>query len=234
MVPIAIAANALSRAVPAASASSPSTAEPSPLSAEAPAGFVLAAASVVGFAFFLMELVWYRMLGPILGGTIFTFGLILAIALLGIALGGLAYALLGSRRPATITGFALTCLAESVCVLLPFAWGDGLALVAIQVRALGTLGFAGEVAGWTAVVAITVLPTAIVAGVQFPLLIGLLGRGRTRVGGHIGLAYAVNTAGAIVGAIAGGFGLLPLLTAPGCCRVLQSDRYRFLSGNSGF
>ena len=52
-----------------------------------PAAFVLAAAAVVGFAFFLMELVWYRMLGPILGGTVYTFGLVLAVALAGIAAG---------------------------------------------------------------------------------------------------------------------------------------------------
>ena len=36
--------------------------------------FALVAAGVVGFAFFLMELVWYRMLGPLLGGTVFAFG----------------------------------------------------------------------------------------------------------------------------------------------------------------
>ena len=30
--------------------------------------FVLVAAGLVGFAFFLMEIVWYRMLGPLLGG----------------------------------------------------------------------------------------------------------------------------------------------------------------------
>ena len=45
-------------------------------------------AAVVGYAFFLMELVWYRMLGPILGGTTFTLGLILAVALGGIGIGG--------------------------------------------------------------------------------------------------------------------------------------------------
>jgi hypothetical protein len=39
---------------------------------------VLAAAAIVGFAFFLMELVWYRMLAPLLGGSTYTFGLILA------------------------------------------------------------------------------------------------------------------------------------------------------------
>ena len=54
---------------------------------------------VVGFAFFLMELVWYRMLGPLLGGSVFTFGLIFAVALLGIGVGGLLYALVGGNRP---------------------------------------------------------------------------------------------------------------------------------------
>ena len=43
--------------------------------------FVLVASAVVGFAFFLMELVWYRMLSPVLGGSTYTFGLILAVPL---------------------------------------------------------------------------------------------------------------------------------------------------------
>jgi predicted membrane-bound spermidine synthase len=50
---------------------------------------VLTAAALTGFAFLLMELVWYRMLGPILGGTVYTFGLVLAVALCGVGLGGL-------------------------------------------------------------------------------------------------------------------------------------------------
>src|SRR6185369_5646532 len=45
------------------------------------------AAASVGCAFFLMEIVWYRMLAPILGGTVYTFGLILAAALVGIGAG---------------------------------------------------------------------------------------------------------------------------------------------------
>ena len=49
---------------------------------------IFATAAVVGMAFLLMELVWYRMLTPLLGGTTYTFGLILAVALLGIGFGG--------------------------------------------------------------------------------------------------------------------------------------------------
>src|SRR5438552_4039038 len=53
-----------------------------------------------------------------------------------------------------------------------------------------------------------------------PPLGGLLGAGERRVGREVGLAYASNTLGAIVGSLAGGFGLIPLLTAPGAWRAV--------------
>ena len=70
-------------------------------SAPAPVWFLLIASATVGFAFFLMELVWYRLLAPLLGGSVFTFGLVLAVALAGIGLGGLLYALVrrATSRP---------------------------------------------------------------------------------------------------------------------------------------
>lgn len=179
---------------------------------------VYGAAALVGFAFLLMELVWYRMLAPLLGGTSFTFGLILAFALLGIGLGGAVYSLIGANRPATVGGFALTCALEALFLGLPLAFGDRLAILAMLLRSLKTFGFDGIVLAWSAVTAFVVIPPAFIAGIQFPLLIGLLGRGREEVGKHVGLAYAWNTAGAVVGSLAGGFGLLPLLTAPGTWR----------------
>ena len=63
---------------------------PARLGSAAATRFVLAAAAITGFAFTLMELVWYRMLSPLLGGSTYTFGLILAVALLGIGAGSLA------------------------------------------------------------------------------------------------------------------------------------------------
>jgi spermidine synthase len=178
--------------------------------------FALISATVVGFAFLLMELVWYRMLGPLLGGTTFMFGLILATALLGIGLGGAAYAFRGNNSQATIGGFALTCTLEALAIIIPFALGDRLAIIANLIRPLGHIGFAGHVVGWCAMTLIVVFPAAFIAGIQFPLLIALLGSGSERVGRHVGLAYAFNTAGAILGSLAGGFGLMPLLGATGC------------------
>jgi spermidine synthase len=217
---IALIARALSARTPSETLAAPAEAPVAPCAPSAPAWFALSAAAIVGFAFFLMELVWYRMLGPILGGTVFTFGLILAVALLGIGLGGAAYALVGKNRPATLAGFAYTCLLEAAFLALPYALGDRIAVLTLLLRPLGGVGFSGFVLGWTLVTVIVVLPAAFVSGVQFPLLIALLGRGRDDIGRQAGLAYAFNTAGAMVGSLAGGFGLMPILSAPGCWRAV--------------
>ncbi len=174
----------------------------------------------MGFAFFLMELVWYRLLGPLLGGSVFTFGLVLAVALAGIGAGGLLYALVGRNRPATLGGFAVCCLAEAVAVAATFALGDRIALLAFALLPLGVTGFAAAIACWTLVTVLVVLAPAIIAGYQFPMLIALFGQGRERLGRDVGLAYAANTGGAIVGSLAGGFGVLPWLSAPGAWRLV--------------
>ena len=181
---------------------------------------IFATAAVAGMAFLLMELVWYRMLAPLLGGTTYTFGLILAVALLGIGLGGTGYALWGRKRTPALAGLALTCILEALCVAIPFALGDQLAVLAGGLREWGTLGFGGLVLSWSVVVGIVVLPTAIVAGYQFPLLIALLGPGARQLGVDVGWTYAWNTLGAIVGALLGGFVLLPWLSAPGAWQLV--------------
>jgi spermidine synthase len=185
---------------------------------QAPGSFLLIASAVVGFAFFLMELVWYRMLSPLLGGSVFTFGLILAVALAGIGIGGLLYGLTSEDRPASLSGFASSCLLEAAALGGVYALGDRLAVLTLTLRPLASLDFGAAVACWTLVTMVVVLPAAIVAGYQFPLIIALFGRGRHELGRQVGLVYAANTLGAIAGALAGGFGLLPGLSAPGAWR----------------
>jgi spermidine synthase len=190
----------------------------SPDSPALPNAFILAAAALTGFCFFLMEIVWYRMLSPLLGGTTYTFGLILAVALAGIGSGGLLSFLLGRHVRPTARLFAATCGLEALGLALAFGLGDRLAVLAIALRPDDS-GLAPLAAGWAVVTAIVVFPPALVAGFQFPLLIALLGRGRRDVGRHTGAVYAWNTGGSIAGALVGGFGLLPLLGAPRCWQL---------------
>ena len=175
---------------------------------------VYIAAALVGFCFFLLELVWYRVLGSVLGGSTFTFGIILIMALLGIGLGGTIHGMLGSGRQATPGIFAFTCGLEALFVMVPVILGDRIAVLAGLLRGLHTFGFWGNVMGWATIAALVILPTAFIAGIQFPMLISLLGRGGQSIAQQTGRTYAWNTVGAITGSLAGGFGLLPLLTAP--------------------
>jgi spermidine synthase len=169
--------------------------------------------------FFLMELVWYRMMGPILGGSTYTFGVILAVALVGIGTGGLMYGVSAAQRRPSGLHFAVTCALEALFLAIPFALGDRIAHAALELRGLQAAGFSSLVIGWTVVTCFVVLPAALVAGYQFPLLVAILGEGHKRVARQVGLTYAWNTVGAIVGSVAGGFFLVPLLTAPTAWRV---------------
>jgi spermidine synthase len=174
----------------------------------------LFAAAISGIVFLLMELVWYRVLSPILGGTTFMFSLVLAVALAGIGIGGALYA----RVPRASAGaLAVTLAVQALVLAIPYALGDRIALLANALR--DGSAFGAHVAGWALVTAIVVLPASIVAGIQFPLLIALLGAGGEDVGRDVGHAYAWNTAGAIAGSLLGGFVLIPRLGAMGCWRL---------------
>jgi predicted membrane-bound spermidine synthase len=181
-----------------------------------PAPYIYTAAFVSGFSFLLMELVWYRMLTPILGGTTYTFALILAVALAGIGLGASLFSARPRQARTTLSAFSFVCGLQAFFMAMPYALGDRLALTAALLRPLGNFGFHIQIISWASITSLVVLLPAIMAGIQFPLLIGLLGKGRQNVGQHSGYVYGWNTAGAILGSLAGGFGLMPLLTAPGC------------------
>ncbi|UQA55391.1 fused MFS/spermidine synthase [Polyangium aurulentum] len=217
---VALAARAIDRRLPETAPEPPAVAEAQTSTNPLPPQFVLAFAALSGFLFFWLELVWYRLLGPLLGGSVYTFGVILAVVLLGIGIGGLVYGALGKRFVPSPRGLALTAALEALLVALPFALGDRIALLALALRPEPGAGFSHYVPGWLAVSALVALPAAIVAGAQYPLLVGLLGQGRRAVGSHLGSVGAANTLGAMAGSLLGGFVLVPWVGATGSLRVV--------------
>jgi spermidine synthase len=170
------------------------------------------AAGLVGIAFMGSELVWYRVASPLLEGSTYSFGLILAVALSGIGLGAWLYSRHSDAR-ITWALLAITVLGEAFCLGLPLWLGDSLAIFAIHLRNLAALGFGALILAWAIVCAVIVFPVALVAGYQFPVLIALLGRGRHQVAAHVGKAYLYNTAGSVLGSLLVGFVLLPRVGA---------------------
>lgn len=182
-------------------------------------GIVCLASGTVGFVFFLMEIVWYRMLGPLLGGTTYTFGLILCVALLGIGVGGALYAFMARLVKPTLSFLAFVCTLEALLIAVPFWYGDQIAFWVLQQQSQPVATFPAQVWNWFQIGAFVIFPAALVAGFQFPLLIAIAGTGKNNVGKHVGWTFAANTLGAISGSIAGGFFLLPAITAPGLWRL---------------
>ena len=141
-----------------------------------------------------MELVWYRMLTPILGGTTFTFGMILAVALLGISIGRAMYPLVVRRRRPDLRLLTLTLAGKALAIAIPFGLGDRLAVLAWILLPLASYGFAGQVFGWFVVTMIVVFPAAAMSGLQFPVLIALAGEGSENLGLQMGRTVGYNTA----------------------------------------
>jgi len=185
--------------------------------AKAPVPFVLAAAFMSGFTFFVAELVWYRVSTPLLGGSVYGFGLVLCVVLAGMGAGGLLYALVLKRAEPSLAGFTLVSAAQTLAVLVPFALGDRVAHLALVLNDnLRGIGLVPMAAGWAVVMSLLAFFPALLSGMQFPLLVSLLGRGNAGVGRQLGRAYLWNTFGSISGSLLGGFVLVPLLGLKGC------------------
>lgn len=177
-----------------------------------PKGFVLTAAFVSGFTFFVVELLWYRVSASLLGGSVYGFGLVLCVALAGMGLGGLLYSLLLKTLKPSVGAFMFVSALQAVCVIAPWVIGDNFAFGALVINETTRgFGFGPVVAGWATIIAGLAFLPSLLAGVQFPLLVSLLGRGNAGVGRELGQAYLCNTSGAITGSLMGGFVLVPML-----------------------
>lgn len=154
------------------------------------------------------QVIWTRQLALFVGATVYGFALILAVFLVGLGLGTSLGAALGRRlaRPASALAAcqALLCLAIawgawSVTRQLPY-WpvNEALRLPADLFRTAWAL-----------------LPATLLWGASFPLALAAMARpgddpsGRD-AGRPVGMLYAANTLGAILGALGAGYLLVPL------------------------
>lgn len=164
-----------------------------------------------------LEVAWSRAFGLLFGSTGHGFTLVLAATLLGIGLGSLVTARRdGAARPTDGLVRALLLLAAAT-----------LAFVLVYDRLPGVVfRFAQGVRSYEAVMAALfvgsaalLLPATVAMGVAFPLCVAL-GTPAARVGGRtLGGLYLANTLGAILGSLAGGFFLLPLVGTEGVLRL---------------
>jgi spermidine synthase len=168
------------------------------------------------------EVVWTRLMGMMLGSTVYVFSIILAVFLIGLALGSGA----GSWLVRAVRGAPGARLALGWCqvlLTLGIAWtaymiADSLPywpinpLLAISPWHTFQLDMVRCL--WA------ILPPAILWGASFPLALGAVASPGEDPGRLVGGIYAANTLGAIVGALSVSLTLIPWIGTRNSQRVL--------------
>jgi len=163
-----------------------------------------------GFCALAVEVLWTRMLVLLVGTSVYAFSTMLASYLVGIGLGSLLCGrwLSAVREPERV--FAWLQAAAGLLIVVTFEAYFGLGLARSD---LGYILFHmrrwQEFLSLFGVGVMVVLPVTLVYGALFPLAVRLVPEGGSAAG--IGRIYAMNTVGALVGAMAGGFLLIPNL-----------------------
>jgi spermidine synthase len=209
------------RAVPAA----PSDPDPDPAppaQAAPPSGrsaWLWVTVALSGFVVMALEVVWTRALIFTFQSTVYSFTIILATCLLGLALGSAVFGHLQPRwhTPATL-GLVQILAGGATLLCAPLA----LRAPAVMVAVSAWLGYSGLVylVATALASALTILVPATLMGMVFPLAGRLLLTGLATAGGRLGRAVGVNTLGAIGGSLGAGFLLIPALTLKGALLAL--------------
>jgi hypothetical protein len=167
-----------------------------------------------GFAALLCQIVWQRMLGIFAGSDTISAALVVGAFLAGLGLGSLAGARVADRLSAAqaLAGFAAAEIGVGLFALVskPFLYdwiAAGLAGRVDAPAAIFALCFAG-----------LVLPTTLM-GASLPLLARAVAQSVDAIAERVGLLYGLNTLGAGLGALVGGWLLVGNLGFVGALRL---------------
>jgi spermidine synthase len=209
---VAVAGNALVFAIAAfAARGAPEAADlgaasRAPRASFAEGGWVLPAILLSGAASFTYEVLWTRLLGHLLGGSVYAFSTMLASFLVGITIGSAVAARRATTVQRAARGFVLAQLGTAILAFAAFAVLNRLPDLA---RLLSLS--AGRLVADASVAGLTLLPSTLCIGATFPFAVRILGRSERDAGPVSARVYAWNTIGAILGALGGGFFLIPAL-----------------------
>jgi len=179
----------------------------------------LALLALTAFASLLDEIAWTRVLVMIVGGSTYAFTLILLVFLLGIGLGSVIVARRSTPRIDTAASAALAQGITGVGAAALFVFFGLLPLYIIAMFQIPDLSAVPRLLLMAVAVGAVVLIPAIGMGMTFPLLTDLTARSSDARGADVGVAYALNTLGSILGAVLTGFVLVVVLGTQTTLRI---------------
>lgn len=170
--------------------------------ARAPAnGWVYLAIALSGFCALAAEVVWTRLLGLLLGASVYAFAMILAVFLTGLGIGSAA----GSSLAKTLTSPLQVLGWGQLLAACAIAWAAYSLMAALPYWPVNPEISTGVWFNFQLDLARTlwaVTPGAFLWGASFPLALAAISTDERDAARLMGKVYAVNTLGAISGALA--------------------------------
>jgi spermidine synthase len=183
--------------------------------ASASSQFLLICFAIVGATAMSYEIGWTRLLATQLGSSTYAFTLMLGTFLTGIVLGSALFERWSLRHNPSPVTFAFTQTLTAISALAFLVFFTRLIEVLPPILRATHGSFRGLVLAQFVVCALAMLSAAMAFGFNFPAVVVLIAGPRSfpdaEAGEAVGHAYAWNTFGAIVGAVAAGFWVLPRL-----------------------
>jgi spermidine synthase len=177
----------------------------------------LVAAAVAGLVSLLLQVTWTRILAMVLGPTTYAFSAMLVAVIAGIAIGSAIVAIWAPRGVVTLCGTALVSAAAAALAAAFVVDRAPLMMAAAVTRPDVTFGavFLRQV---LLVVALQ-MPMTIALGAVFPLTLAMTRGDAEGMPRRVSVLYAMNTCGAIAGALLGSFVLVPAAGLQGAIRI---------------
>jgi spermidine synthase len=179
-----------------------------------------AALGISGCVALVYQVTWTRTLAMVLGPTTYAFSAMVVAVITGLAIGSAVAAWRAPRSPArAMTWLGFVMIAAAAAALAASIVIDRLPLVVASLVSRPDVTFGAVLAMQVALAIAIQLPMAIAFGAAFPLAIAAADSTPATVPRDASVVYATNTLGAIVGAIAASFVLIPMLGIQGSVRL---------------
>ena len=156
---------------------------------------------------FVYEVLWTRLLGHILGGSITAFATMLAGFLSGIAIGSAIASRFAKTRDQATGYFVITQLGVAVTSILIYQ------LLPLAIPETAGLG------GNVTFAILVLLPATIFIGATFPLAVRILAASKSDAAPAAARVYSWNTVGAIAGATLAAFFIIPFFKYEGTIKL---------------
>jgi spermidine synthase len=188
--------------------------KPTPQRKDKPTGFekvVLASFFLSGFAALAYEIAWTRLLTIVFSTSVYAFSLILTAFMAGLALGSHLMGRVVDRLKDPVGVFVYVEFGIGICAILLLFVFSRMDLIFLELYFKLSHSFPALFSSFFLVFFLLFLVPTTLMGSTMPLVSRIFPRSASEIGTDVGLVFSSNTAGGILGSLAGGFLLIPLL-----------------------